>query len=143
MFLLVCSSMFLGPQNMFYTWSGVPMPYLQSGPLCSKRLQKGPFFIEPFPKSMLMLHNHLSNLQFFLRLIFGVLMDGQMVINKPFQVKCPFFSVHKSEDDNCLQQSQANGPNYKVINKVGKLLFYLLRRLLFCVQSRLQRLHIK
>ena len=38
-------------------------------------------------------------------------------------MKCPFFSVHKSEDDNCLQQSQANGPNYKVINKVGKLLF--------------------
>ena len=28
-FLLVCSSMFLDPQNMFYTWSGVPMSYLQ------------------------------------------------------------------------------------------------------------------
>ena len=28
MFLLVCSSMFLDPQNMFCTWSGVPMPYL-------------------------------------------------------------------------------------------------------------------
>ena len=24
-----CSSMFLDPQNMFYTWSGVPMSYLQ------------------------------------------------------------------------------------------------------------------
>ena len=70
-------------------------------------------------------------------------MDGYWLDNKPFQVKCPFFSDHKSEDDNCLQQSQANGPNYKVINKVGKLLFYLLRRLLFCVQMRLQRFHIK
>ena len=28
-FLLVYSSMFLDPQNMFYTWSGVPMSYLQ------------------------------------------------------------------------------------------------------------------